>query len=569
MFCKYCGKQIPDNVKFCVYCGREMDVSSEQEIPTYHDHMENKGVNAREDSIQNNYVDSFDHEKMEGNWKQNLIPLAIIMSVLAVIIGFSAYLFFGNHKVRETKKETDDKESLTLSISESSMPSVETVTLPPIERKATVSEDIPSELSDKTELYFCTAVASSALVQENTSIYNGAECAVDGDIITSWQEGAEGNGIGETITIGFQNPQKVSYLEIHAGNWRDKERWERNLKPKGLEITANGEKYEVVFQNNQKIQYVVFSEPIETVAFVIKIIDVYPGAEGESDVPVSEIRAFGEASGKNERVISDTQPKSDAVTEQQIQDSENHDNQAGSEQAQNAGANAPWYELYPYWIRGDDAHACHVYYTEAGDLMFDYENGVSLRSQQAYYDVLANGSLEYGIGKGWIEVYDPNESSLWAFCEFPERSMDIIGYYYPATQEEYNNFIGAGSASSDAVPEEETYETWRRSEETCRTILRKLDHYGSLSFISESGKSAITFDEDKQGSDCTFMWYTNISGVTPDDVWSFLDGSVSGNTATLHLRNAQGQRAKVIADFESETIDFSGISYRNTATKYH
>ena len=94
MFCKYCGKQIPDNVKFCVYCGREMDVSSEQEIPTYHDHMENKGVNAREDSIQNNYVDSFDHEKMEGNWKQNLIPLAIIMSVLAVIIGFSAYLFF-------------------------------------------------------------------------------------------------------------------------------------------------------------------------------------------------------------------------------------------------------------------------------------------------------------------------------------------------------------------------------------------------------------------------------------------------------------------------------------------
>lgn len=28
------------------------------------------------------------------------------------------------------------------------------------------------------------------------------------------QEGAEGNGIGETITIGFQNPQKVSCLEF-------------------------------------------------------------------------------------------------------------------------------------------------------------------------------------------------------------------------------------------------------------------------------------------------------------------------------------------------------------------
>jgi len=568
MFCKNCGNQLPDDAKFCVRCGQKVDTCTQGTGPAS-EQMETQSVRGGDDIYQNSFYPDMGQERMAGNRKKNLIPIVILLPVLAVIIGFAAFILFGKQNVRGTKNETDDGESLTLSISESSIASVETVTPTPVERKVTVSEDIPSGLSDKTELYFCTAVASSALVQENTSIYNGAECAVDGDVITSWQEGAEGNGIGETITIGFQNPQKVSYLEFHAGNWRDKERWERNLRPKGLEITANGEKYEVVFQNNQKIQYVVFSEPIETVAFVIKITDVYPGAEGESDVPISEIRAFGEASGKNERVISDTQPNNNAVTEQQSQNTENHDNQAGAEQAKNTNANAPWYELHPYWIRGDDAYACHVYYTEAGDLIFDYGNGVSLRSKQAAYELLANGSLKYGIGRGWIEVYDPNEGSLWAFCEFPERSLDIIGYYYPATQEEYNNFIGAGSAVSDDVPEEETYETWRRSEETCRTILQKLDHYGSLSFISESGKSAITFDEDKQGSDCTFMWYTNISGVTPDDVWSFLDGSVSGNTATLHLRNAQGQRAKVVADFESETIDFSGIIYRNTATKYH
>ena len=80
------------------------------------------------------------------------------------------------------------------------------------------------------------------------------------------------------------------------------------MKPKGLEITVNGTKFDVELQNVRASQYVVFSEPIETTTFVIKITDVYGGAEGESDVPISEIRAFGEAVGKNDRVISDTQP---------------------------------------------------------------------------------------------------------------------------------------------------------------------------------------------------------------------------------------------------------------------
>lgn len=173
---------------------------------------------------------------------------------------------------------------------------------------ASLSGTVPPELKSRQELFFATATATSELVQENTSIYNGAMCAVDGDVVTSWQEGEPGDGIGETITVGFQMPQRVDYLEFNAGNWRDENQWNRNLKPKGLEITVNGTKFDVELQNVRASQYVVFSEPIETTTFVIKITDVYGGAEGESDVPISEIRAFGEAVGKNDRVISDTQP---------------------------------------------------------------------------------------------------------------------------------------------------------------------------------------------------------------------------------------------------------------------
>ena len=264
MFCKNCGNQLPDDAKFCVHCGQKVDTCTQGTGPAS-EQMETQSVRGGDDIYQNSFYPDMGQERMAGNRKKNLIPIVILLPVLAVIIGFAAFILFGKQNVRGTKNETDDGESLTLSISESSIASVETVTPTPVERKVTVSEDIPSGLSDKTELYFCTAVASSALVQENTSIYNGAECAVDGDVITSWQEGAEGNGIGETITIGFQNPQKVSCLEFHAGNWRDKERWERKLKHKKPETRVNGEKYDVELKNVQKTQYNGFEKRVETV----------------------------------------------------------------------------------------------------------------------------------------------------------------------------------------------------------------------------------------------------------------------------------------------------------------
>lgn len=113
-----------------------------------------------------------------------------------------------------------------------------------------------------------------------------------------------------------------------------------------------------------------------------------------------------------------------------------------------------------------------------------------------------------------------------------------------------------------------TREHWENSERAALTIVQQLDGYGSLSFISESGKSAITFYDGGEG-DSTYMFYTNISGETPDDVWDLTDGSVSDDSVTLYLQNSQGQRATVVADLTDGTIDFTGIIYRNTPTRYY
>ena len=128
---------------------------------------------------------------------------------------------------------------------------------------------------------------------------------------------------------------------------------------------------------------------------------------------------------------------------------------------------------------------------------------------------------------------------------------------------------GAAEQKKVSVSEEKTAEMWENSEEAISAILENLDYYGSRSFISDSGKSAITFDEDKRGSNSTYMFYTNISGKNPDDVWTLMDGSVTRKSATLHLQNGQGLKAKVVADFSSETINFSGVTYRNCRKKYY
>lgn len=608
MYCKYCGKRLPDDARFCIYCGHGVSESVEE------------GQNVRGGDEPRNYA-AFEETQGAGNYyrpypiavedmavpekkrKKNLLPIVILVAVI-VLLG-AAVVFAFHIKNRETG-EQENKNGKTQSESSNTDESrIEnkdakgsgdandvkgSQASAPGKLTAIVTSAVPDELAGRTELYFATAAASSELVQANTSIYNGAVCAVDGDAVTSWQEGAPGNGVGETLTIGFLEPQCVDYLEFNAGNWRDENQWNRNLKPKGLEITVNGERYEVELQNVRASQYVVFSEPVETAAFVIRITDVYPGAEGESDVPISEVRAFGEALGKNERTISDTQPKvANSSADGNTSADTGKNNEGNASSSANAGVNGnvsanagiskggslryneagnpDWFETRYFWKQSDGDCVCRVSGNSGKDLTFEFSDGVVLSEKYCAYEIQADGTVLYSYKKGWTVKYDPASDTLFPVCDFNPLQAECEGAYFPISQDEFERNLPGGTMGANDG--DYSKENWMRSQTATRMIIKHLDNYGSLSFISDSGKSAITFDEDKEGSDSTDMFYTNISGVTPDDMWGIMDGGVAGNIATLQVRNAQGQRAKVVADFESGTVDFAGVIYRNTATRYY
>ena len=86
---------------------------------------------------------------------------------------------------------------------------------------------------------------------------------MDGDIITSWQEGAAGLGIGETLWLGYDHPTEISCLVMHLGNWRTAEIYGNNARPKSFRLRIGSWSQDITFKNGMTVKYVTFSEPCE------------------------------------------------------------------------------------------------------------------------------------------------------------------------------------------------------------------------------------------------------------------------------------------------------------------
>ena len=111
MFCRHCGKQIPDDVNFCVYCGQKVDVPSEWEESSYNEHMGTQGTNAGRDTYQTNAA-HYGQARTERLRRRTIITVGIVIPVLALVAGLTLFILFGQHIGKEPKKGMNDKESL-------------------------------------------------------------------------------------------------------------------------------------------------------------------------------------------------------------------------------------------------------------------------------------------------------------------------------------------------------------------------------------------------------------------------------------------------------------------------
>ena len=162
----------------------------------------------------------------------------------------------------------------------------------PSSLKCTVSESAPSDFKKLRWYPFDTSDASSYLIQ-NTEIYydNQPHSAMDGDIITSWQEGAGGLGIGEALWLGYNKPTTIKCLVMHLGNWRTAEIYGNNARPKSFHLRIGSWSQDITFKDGMTVKYVIFSEPCEVDELEFVITEVYKGID--EDCCISEIEAYG------------------------------------------------------------------------------------------------------------------------------------------------------------------------------------------------------------------------------------------------------------------------------------
>ena len=134
------------------------------------------------------------------------------------------------------------------------------------------------------------AAASSTVVQEGYD--NSAAMVVDGDTVTSWQEGVDGDGLGEVLQFELDREYDVKYMTFNLGNWRDPQRYAMNNRPQTMTIWLDDLSFQVTFPDGQTEFCIEFSSDCPASVIYVRIDSVYQGTEWD-DTCISEIGIYG------------------------------------------------------------------------------------------------------------------------------------------------------------------------------------------------------------------------------------------------------------------------------------
>ncbi len=112
---------------------------------------------------------------------------------------------------------------------------------------------LPSEpdLTGMHPLKVPAADASSTIDQSDIGVSNAPVLMFDGRDDTSWQEGADGYGVGEYANCYFEEIMDIRYIGFKLGNWKSDKLYGENAKPRTLAIRIGDVEKEVTFTGNR------------------------------------------------------------------------------------------------------------------------------------------------------------------------------------------------------------------------------------------------------------------------------------------------------------------------------
>lgn len=139
----------------------------------------------------------------------------------------------------------------------------------------------------------------SSVVDQQGTHNNSASALVDNDLETSWQEGVDGDGLGESVMLDFGHEVQVQMVEMYLGNWRTDEWFYKNNVPSEVDLYCYGaadDTFETVTVYNEHYDrttcWVEFSRPVPLQYLELYINQVYKGSKYD-DTCIAEIVVYG------------------------------------------------------------------------------------------------------------------------------------------------------------------------------------------------------------------------------------------------------------------------------------
>ena len=276
MFCQKCGYELSPEDKFCERCGSPVE--------------KNGGILTVEDFRYDDSAESGGGK--EPDKKKKKIP--IVIAVIVLVCAGLAILFF--IKGKKSGEDTSDVVSEVSAETEEIMEPEESEESAESEETAGSDEENTSAREEDTETaadvslpspVVASVSATSALSEYGMT--HEASRVVDGDLTTGWSEGADGQGIGESITLTFEENSYVEGITIYAGYQKSEELYKKNSRPKQITLTfSDGTELVCELDDVNGAQTISLREAVASESITITIDSVYEGTTYE-DTVITEI----------------------------------------------------------------------------------------------------------------------------------------------------------------------------------------------------------------------------------------------------------------------------------------
>lgn len=230
-------------------------------------------------------------KELRGERTKNFIVAAgSFVAVCGAI--FVLAMFFGEGLLRNEEPTLARAEQQDVEITETPL-ALEDKVEEPIQIQESITCFIVSEEIFQTyelqELEPQEVISSSEYISKVGKDY-GAHNVIDHDSSTSWQEGAQDAGVGQTITFRLKEPAIVNGMRIENGKQTSEEDYYNNNRIALLRIFEE-EKITIALEDVMGAQYIIFENPILTDEIELKIQSVHSGYK-YNDTCVSEITLY-------------------------------------------------------------------------------------------------------------------------------------------------------------------------------------------------------------------------------------------------------------------------------------